>query len=64
MCEEGEEEGEGEKLVEEVLEKVLGVIDVFCSVVKFYWRKDELDKVIELFKKVLEYILNNVYLYC
>ncbi|XP_011803261.1 PREDICTED: interferon-induced protein with tetratricopeptide repeats 2 [Colobus angolensis palliatus] len=64
MREEGEEEDEGEKLVQEALEKAPGITDVLRSAAKFYRRKDEPDKAIELLKKALEYLPNNAYLHC
>ncbi|XP_069316174.1 interferon-induced protein with tetratricopeptide repeats 3 [Eulemur rufifrons] len=54
---------EGEQLVEEALEKAPCQTDVLRSAAKFYRRKGDLDKAIELFLKALESIPNNGYLY-
>ncbi|XP_004461475.2 interferon-induced protein with tetratricopeptide repeats 2 [Dasypus novemcinctus] len=58
------EEGEGERLVEEALKKVPCATDVLCSAAKFYRSKNALDRAIELLKKALEYMPNNAYLNC
>lgn len=50
-------------LVEEVLKKDLSVIDIFFRVVRFYCKVYDIDRVIQLFRKVLEKLLNNVYVY-
>uniref|UniRef100_A0A2K6GKM3 Interferon induced protein with tetratricopeptide repeats 2 n=1 Tax=Propithecus coquereli TaxID=379532 RepID=A0A2K6GKM3_PROCO len=57
------EEGEGERLVEEALAKAPGATDVLRSAAKFYRRKDDTDKAIELLRKALEYTPNNAYLH-
>ncbi|XP_057593212.1 interferon-induced protein with tetratricopeptide repeats 3 isoform X2 [Hippopotamus amphibius kiboko] len=56
------EEAEGEQLVVEALEKASCQTDVLCSAAKFYLRKGDLDKAIELFLRALEFIPNNAYL--
>uniref|UniRef100_A0A8C5V1T3 Interferon induced protein with tetratricopeptide repeats 3 n=1 Tax=Microcebus murinus TaxID=30608 RepID=A0A8C5V1T3_MICMU len=53
---------EGEQLVEEALEKASGQTDVLRSAAKFYRRKGDLDKAIELFLKALDSAPNNGYL--
>ncbi|KAL2769594.1 interferon-induced protein with tetratricopeptide repeats 2, partial [Daubentonia madagascariensis] len=58
------EEGEGERLVEEALAKAPGATDVLCSAANLYRRKDDPDKAIELLRKALEYMPNNAYLHC
>ncbi|XP_053438541.1 interferon-induced protein with tetratricopeptide repeats 3 isoform X2 [Nycticebus coucang] len=55
-------EAEGEQLVEEALEKAPCQTDVLRSAAKFYRKKGDLDKAIELFLKALESIPNNAYL--
>lgn len=56
-------EAEGEQFVEEALEKAPCQTDVLRSAAKFYRRKGDLDKAIELFQRVLESTPNNGYLY-
>ncbi|XP_010377900.1 interferon-induced protein with tetratricopeptide repeats 3 isoform X1 [Rhinopithecus roxellana] len=56
-------EAEGEQLVEEALEKAPCQTDVLRSAAKFYRRKGDLDKAIELFQRALESTPNNGYLY-
>ncbi|XP_012515214.1 PREDICTED: interferon-induced protein with tetratricopeptide repeats 3 [Propithecus coquereli] len=53
---------EGEQLVKEALEKAPCQTDVLRSAAKFYRRKGDLDKAIELFLKALESTPNNRYL--
>ncbi|XP_006096679.1 interferon-induced protein with tetratricopeptide repeats 3 [Myotis lucifugus] len=57
------QEAEGGLLIEEALEKAPGQTDVLRSAAKFYQRKGDLDKAIELFQKVLESLPNNAYIY-
>ncbi|XP_057362049.1 interferon-induced protein with tetratricopeptide repeats 3 [Manis pentadactyla] len=57
------EKAEGEQLVAEALEKAPCQTDVLCSAAKFYKRKGDLDKAIELFLKALESLPNNGYLH-
>lgn len=52
-------EAEGERLVEEALEKAPHATDMIYKVATFYQNKCELDKAIELLKRVLEHIPNN-----
>uniref|UniRef100_H0WKA0 Interferon induced protein with tetratricopeptide repeats 3 n=1 Tax=Otolemur garnettii TaxID=30611 RepID=H0WKA0_OTOGA len=54
-----DKEAEGERLVEEALEKAPGQTDVLRSAAKFYRKRGDLDKAIELFLKALESIPNN-----
>ncbi|KAK2501358.1 hypothetical protein MC885_020423 [Smutsia gigantea] len=57
------EKAEGEQLVVEALEKAPCQTDVLCSAAKFYKRKGDLDKAVELFLKALESLPNNGYLH-
>lgn len=57
-------EAEGEPLVVEALEKAPCQTDVLRSAAKFYRRKGDLDKAIELFQKALGSLPNNGYIYC
>ncbi|XP_006880464.1 PREDICTED: interferon-induced protein with tetratricopeptide repeats 3 [Elephantulus edwardii] len=57
-------EGEKESLVEEALQKAHHQTDVLQSAAKFYKRKGELDKAIELYLRAVESMPNNNYLYC
>uniref|UniRef100_F6RN56 Interferon induced protein with tetratricopeptide repeats 3 n=2 Tax=Equus caballus TaxID=9796 RepID=F6RN56_HORSE len=59
----GNKEAEGELLVEEALEKAPCQTDVLRQAAKFYQKKGDLDKAIELFLKALEFMPNNGYLY-
>ncbi|MBZ3887963.1 Interferon-induced protein with tetratricopeptide repeats 2 [Sciurus carolinensis] len=54
-------EVEGDKLVEEALKKTPCPTDVLCSAAKYYRNKGSLDTAIELLKKALESVPNNVY---
>ncbi|XP_054428786.1 interferon-induced protein with tetratricopeptide repeats 3 [Pteronotus mesoamericanus] len=56
-------EAEGELLVVEALEKAPCQTDVLLSAAKFYQKKGDLDKAIELFQKALESLPNNAYIY-
>nr|XP_023402707.1 interferon-induced protein with tetratricopeptide repeats 3 [Loxodonta africana] len=56
-------EAEGEPLVEEVLEKAPSQTDVLRTAGKFYKRKGDIDKAIELFLRALESMPNNGHLY-
>ncbi|KAM5287654.1 interferon-induced protein with tetratricopeptide repeats 3-like isoform 3-T3 [Glossophaga mutica] len=55
-------EAEGEPLVVEALEKAPCQTDVLHSAAKFYKKKGDLDKAIELFEKALESLPNSSYL--
>ncbi|XP_036903196.1 interferon-induced protein with tetratricopeptide repeats 3 isoform X3 [Sturnira hondurensis] len=55
-------EGEGEPLVAEALEKAPHQTDVLHSAAKFYKKKGDLDKAIELFQKALESLPNSCYI--
>ena len=55
-------EAEGEPLVIEALEKAPCQTDILCSAAKFYQKKGDLDKAIELLKKALESMPNNGHL--
>ncbi|XP_057591599.1 interferon-induced protein with tetratricopeptide repeats 2 [Hippopotamus amphibius kiboko] len=57
------EEGEGERLVEEALEKAPAATDVLCGAAKLYRRKGDLDQAIELLRKALKYMPDNTYLH-
>ncbi|XP_012413056.1 interferon-induced protein with tetratricopeptide repeats 2 [Trichechus manatus latirostris] len=57
------EEGEGENIVEEALEKAPHATDVLRSAAKFYRKKGALDKAIEMLGKTLECMPNNAYLH-
>ncbi|XP_058399469.1 interferon-induced protein with tetratricopeptide repeats 2-like [Diceros bicornis minor] len=57
------EEGEGERLVEEALEKAPHATDVLRSAAKLYRSKGALDKAIELLRKALERMPNNAHLH-
>ncbi|XP_008069600.1 interferon-induced protein with tetratricopeptide repeats 3 isoform X1 [Carlito syrichta] len=57
------EEVEGEKLVKEALEKSPGQTDVLRNAAKFYQKKGDPDKAIELLLRVLESRPNNPHLY-
>ncbi|VTJ84903.1 Hypothetical predicted protein [Marmota monax] len=54
-------EVEGDQLVEEALKKTPCPTDVLCSAAKYYRNKGSLDTAIELLKKALESVPNNVY---
>lgn len=54
-------EAEGEPLVREALEKAPCQTDILCWSAKFYRKKGDLDKAIELLKKALESMPNNSY---
>nr|KAF6456850.1 hypothetical protein HJG63_011498 [Rousettus aegyptiacus] len=56
-------EAKGEPLVIEALEKAPCQTDVLCRAAKFYRKKGDLDKAIELLKKALESMPNSSY-YC
>ncbi|KAM6182084.1 interferon-induced protein with tetratricopeptide repeats 3 [Erethizon dorsatum] len=56
------EEAEGEQLIEEALEKAPGQTDVLQSAAKFYRKKGDLDRAIELFLRALDSTPNNSYL--
>ncbi|XP_004443969.2 PREDICTED: interferon-induced protein with tetratricopeptide repeats 3 [Ceratotherium simum simum] len=56
-------EAEAELLVEEALEKAPCQTDVLREAAKFYQKKGDLDKAIELFRKASEFLPNNGYLY-
>ncbi|XP_035882861.1 interferon-induced protein with tetratricopeptide repeats 3 isoform X1 [Phyllostomus discolor] len=56
-------EAEGEPLVVEALEKAPCQTDVLLSAAKFYKKKGDLDKAIELFQKALVSLPNNGYIY-
>ncbi|XP_037660371.1 interferon-induced protein with tetratricopeptide repeats 3-like isoform X2 [Choloepus didactylus] len=56
------EEPEGERLVEEALEKAPSQTDVLRSAAKFYRKKGDIDKAIELFLRASESLPNNGYL--
>ncbi|KAF6317287.1 interferon induced protein with tetratricopeptide repeats 2 [Rhinolophus ferrumequinum] len=58
------EEGEGQRLVEEAVEKAPHATDVLRAAAMLYRRQNDPDKAIDLFKKVLEYMPNNAYLHC
>ena len=55
-------EAEGEPLVGEALEKAPRQTDVLRSAAKFYQKKGDLDKAIELFQKALESLPDNSYI--
>uniref|UniRef100_A0A8C9PZN7 Interferon-induced protein with tetratricopeptide repeats 2 n=1 Tax=Spermophilus dauricus TaxID=99837 RepID=A0A8C9PZN7_SPEDA len=54
-------EVEGDQLVEEALKKTPCPTDALCSAAKYYRNKGSLDTAIELLKKALESVPNNVY---
>ncbi|KAF5911188.1 hypothetical protein HPG69_019554 [Diceros bicornis minor] len=56
-------EAEAELLVEEALEKAPRQTEVLREAAKFYQKKGDLDKAIELFRKASEFLPNNGYLY-
>ncbi|XP_053519908.1 interferon-induced protein with tetratricopeptide repeats 3 isoform X2 [Artibeus jamaicensis] len=55
-------EAEGEPLVAEALEKAPCQTDILRSAAKFYKKKGDLDKAIELFQKALESLPNSRYI--
>ncbi|XP_076981483.1 LOW QUALITY PROTEIN: interferon-induced protein with tetratricopeptide repeats 3-like [Tamandua tetradactyla] len=55
-------EDEGEKLIKMALEKAHGQTDVLRSAAKFYRKKGDLDRAIELFESASESLANNGYL--
>ena len=55
---------EGERLVEEALEKAPLATDVIRGAAKLYRRKGDLDQAIELLRKALKCMPNNIYLHC
>nr|XP_035935269.1 interferon-induced protein with tetratricopeptide repeats 2-like [Halichoerus grypus] len=57
------EEGEGDRLVEEALKGAPRATDVLCGAAKLYQRKGALDKAIELLRKALEGMPNNASLH-
>ncbi|XP_008541259.2 interferon-induced protein with tetratricopeptide repeats 2 isoform X1 [Equus przewalskii] len=57
------EEGEGERLVEEALEKAPHATDVLRSAARLYRSKGALDKAIELLRKAVECMPNNAHLH-
>lgn len=57
------QEDEGEELVDEALQKAPGQPDVLRSAAKFYKKKGDLDKAIELLTKALETTPNNGFLH-
>ncbi|XP_003473600.1 interferon-induced protein with tetratricopeptide repeats 3 [Cavia porcellus] len=57
------EEAEAEQLIEEALEKAPQKADVLQTAGKFYRKKGNLDKAIELFLRALDSTPNNSYLY-
>ncbi|XP_044092755.1 interferon-induced protein with tetratricopeptide repeats 2-like [Neovison vison] len=56
-----QKQAEGDKLVEEALKKRPCPTDVLCSAAKYYRNKGTLDTAIELLKKALESVPNNVF---
>lgn len=58
------EEGEGERLVEEAVEKAPCATDVLRGAAMLYRKQNDPDKAIELLKKALECTPNNAYLHC
>lgn len=56
-----QKQAEGDKLVEEALKKTPCPTDVLCSAAKYYRNKGTLDTAIELLKKALESVPNNVF---
>ncbi|XP_027960377.1 interferon-induced protein with tetratricopeptide repeats 2-like [Eumetopias jubatus] len=57
------EEGEGDRLVEEALKGAPCATDVLCGAAKLYQRKGAVDKAIELLRKALEGMPNNASLH-
>lgn len=55
---------EGERLVEEALEKAPLATDVIRGAAKLYRRTGDLDQAIELLRKALQCMPNNIYLHC
>ncbi|CAK6436291.1 unnamed protein product [Pipistrellus nathusii] len=56
-------EAEGEPLIEEALEKAPGQTDILRIAAKFYLRRGDLDKAIELFQKALKSLPNDPHIY-
>nr|XP_023402708.1 interferon-induced protein with tetratricopeptide repeats 2 [Loxodonta africana] len=57
------EEGEGDSIVEEALEKAPCATDVLRGAAKFYRKKGAVDKAIEMLGKALKSMPNNAYLH-
>ncbi|XP_027795732.1 interferon-induced protein with tetratricopeptide repeats 2 [Marmota flaviventris] len=57
------EKDEGESLVEEALKEAPDAMDVLCTAAKFYRKKPDLDKSIELLKRALKHTQDNAYLH-